>query len=244
MLRFMSWALVICWCGLALGLAGCDGGGNSMTPPINPPGNHNPSSISLISPSGEYRVEVGKTLALTARAVNAKGDVVVPETLTWESSNPAVATVDGNGLVTGVTVGEVSITVCEPTSGCTSMAAVTVYTTPDDPPVCIDGLVARISVDPSSASGTVGQTFTFRVCAREKCTQAVVPEFLSRWDYDGDGEYDTSFSREQDTTHSYTCKGAYTLRVEIKDEAGRTATAEKVIFVTAIPCPPPNNNAD
>ncbi|MEM9023560.1 MAG: DM13 domain-containing protein [Bacteroidota bacterium] len=52
---------------------------------------------------------VNDQLPLTATYFDAEG-TPAPATFTWASSNPAIATVDGNGVVTGVADGEVTIT--------------------------------------------------------------------------------------------------------------------------------------
>ena len=62
-------------------------------------------SLELVA--ARDKVYVGKTLPLTSK--------VLPETalqsVTWASSNPAVATIDSNGVVTGVSAGKTTITV-------------------------------------------------------------------------------------------------------------------------------------
>src|SRR5205807_5855272 len=66
--------------------------------------------------------------------------------VTWASSNTAVATVNGSGLVTGVAAGAATITATSEGQGGT--AAITVTPVP----------VASVTVAPASASVTVGQT--------------------------------------------------------------------------------------
>jgi hypothetical protein len=52
-----------------------------------------------------FSVIVGATKQLTAVAKNASNEVIPGESFTWASTNEAVATVDANGLVTGVAPG-------------------------------------------------------------------------------------------------------------------------------------------
>ena len=52
---------------------------------------------------GDTQVVIGTPLQLTAKLINVEGEVV------WSSKNEAVATVDANGLVTGVSTGKVVI---------------------------------------------------------------------------------------------------------------------------------------
>ncbi len=62
-----------------------------------------------VSPSAET-IGLGSTLQLTAEAFDENGEAVAGAEFSWESSDAAVATVDGSGLVTAVGNGEVTIT--------------------------------------------------------------------------------------------------------------------------------------
>lgn len=62
--------------------------------------------------SGKKKVKVKKTIQLTAKLTKKKST----DSVTWSSSNTAVATVDSYGLVTGVKKGKVKIT-CTAASG-------------------------------------------------------------------------------------------------------------------------------
>lgn len=55
-------------------------------------------------------VAVGNTLQLAATAQNISGSDITASSYTWASNNTAIATVDQNGLVTGISNGEVSVT--------------------------------------------------------------------------------------------------------------------------------------
>ena len=66
-----------------------------------------PTGITL-NPSGTASVESGKTLQLTATVLPENAD---DKTVTWQSSDPAVAVVDANGRVSGVAEGTAVITV-------------------------------------------------------------------------------------------------------------------------------------
>ncbi|MCW3099894.1 MAG: putative Ig proteinputative calcium-binding proteinFG-GAP repeat protein [Chthonomonadaceae bacterium] len=73
-------------------------------------------------------VKVGATLAITATAKDASGAVVLttPARLSWLSSATGVATVDANGVVTGVGVGSADISVTDTESGKAAKTTVTV----------------------------------------------------------------------------------------------------------------------
>lgn len=63
-----------------------------------------PDKVEIAGYTAGTPVAVGATQALTA-AVMAGADKVDGTTITWESANTAVATVDASGMVTGVTLG-------------------------------------------------------------------------------------------------------------------------------------------
>src|SRR5438034_11644629 len=93
------------WSGLvAFGVAAC-GDDVTVTPPAPPVlGVH---SIS-VGPN-PATIQVGTQLQMTA-SVNA--DAGIATTVTWRSTNTAIATVSATGLVTAVTAGTVAIEAC------------------------------------------------------------------------------------------------------------------------------------
>jgi uncharacterized protein YjdB len=97
-----------------------------------------PASSVTVSPIAAS-VQVGATLRLTATLKQNDG------VLTWSSSAPAVATVDGSGLVTAVAAGAATITATS--GGKTGSAAITVSL-----------VVASVIVSPASASVVAGGT--------------------------------------------------------------------------------------
>ena len=70
---------------------------------------YSPTEHSIIEVSGGSSVFVGNTLQLSATSYPES--LGQPGSYTWQSANPLIATVDENGLVTGVGDGEVQITV-------------------------------------------------------------------------------------------------------------------------------------
>lgn len=70
-----------------------------------------PVAAVTISDPGEEPVAPGGTLQLTAAAFDATGAPVADRTFIWSSSDNAIATVDHDGLVTGVARGTATITV-------------------------------------------------------------------------------------------------------------------------------------
>ena len=89
---------------------------------------------------------VAATTQLSATVVDVNGGIVAGASVSWGSSNPAVATVSSSGLVTGIAAGTSTITA---TSGSKSgTTAVTVTTVP----------IKSVSLSPTSASVVAGQT--------------------------------------------------------------------------------------
>lgn len=113
-------------------------GEDTTAPPPPPPEPVRPASLS-ISPS-ELRFEaLGDTARLVAEVRDQDGQVVSGGAVTWESGDPAVATVDATGLATAVANGTVSITA---TAEAASGAAT----------VTVDQVVAALDVSPSTVS--------------------------------------------------------------------------------------------
>ena len=83
-----------------------------------------PVSSVAVTPA-TATVQVGQTVQLTATAKDASGNVLPGRTVTWASSNTAVATVSGSGLVTGVAAGG-PVTITATSEGQSGTAAVTV----------------------------------------------------------------------------------------------------------------------
>ena len=65
------------------------------------------ASSSACALTGPARVQVGRTIALNATNLGAP---IPPEQIQWTSSDPTIASVDALGVVTGVAVGNVTIT--------------------------------------------------------------------------------------------------------------------------------------
>jgi len=84
---------------------------------------------SLVLSSTTPSVAVGSTMTLTATPEDSTGaTVLVSSTLSFASSNTAVATVSSAGVITGVAAGTATISVTESESGKTATATATVTT--------------------------------------------------------------------------------------------------------------------
>ena len=137
---------------LALGaLTACGGGGDGGTPPaVIASVRITPASLDL---------EPGQTSVLTAVPVDASGTVINGRSLSWGTSNAAVATVNNSGLVTGVADGTATLTAT--IEGRTANATVTVRTrvatvamTPATLELQVGGATGQLTAEPRSAAGT------------------------------------------------------------------------------------------
>src|SRR5437762_873503 len=94
-------------------------------------------------------VQVGQTVQLAATPRDANGNPLSGRAVSWASSNTAVATVSGSGLVTGVTAGSATITATSEGQGGTS--AITVRAAPA-------ASVTASPATPAPAAGPTAQT--------------------------------------------------------------------------------------
>jgi uncharacterized protein YjdB len=104
-----------------------------------------PVATVSVSPASAS-VIVGQTAQLTATPRDGNGNPLSGRTVTWATSNAAVASVSGNGLVTGGAAGTATITASS--EGRNGTAAITVTLVP----------VASVSVSPAAATVLLGQT--------------------------------------------------------------------------------------
>src|SRR2546422_462982 len=98
-----------------------------------------------VTPSAA-NIAITGTVQLTATPRDANGNPLTGRAISWSSSNNNIATVNGSGLVTGVTAGSVTITATS--EGQSGTASITVAGAP----------VASVTVTPPSASVPAGQT--------------------------------------------------------------------------------------
>jgi hypothetical protein len=108
-----------------LALAAC-GGGDGTTEP--PPPDTQVARVEVTAAAAS--VPENQTVQLTARALSASGAVLAGKTFTWQSSNPAIATVDANGVVKGLAEGSATISTAESATGTTGTVALGVVPAP------------------------------------------------------------------------------------------------------------------
>src|SRR5205807_1505175 len=102
------------------------------------------ASVDVTPPSAS--VQAGQTVQLTATPRDAGGNPLSGRTVTWSSSNTAVATVSNGGLVSGITPGSATITATSEGKSGNWKSAVNAVP------------VASVDVTPATASVQAGQT--------------------------------------------------------------------------------------
>lgn len=127
-------------------------------------GNEGTTEPVPVSPVESIQVEplsptllMGQSVQLSARALDAAGNVIPSITFEWNSLNTAIATVDGNGLVLGKGTGPAAISA--KAGGKTGFAHLTVNwngTNDTQPPVLVEASL-------SPATMTLTQTDSFFV---------------------------------------------------------------------------------
>src|SRR5436309_775715 len=106
-----------------------------------------PASVSVLQ---------GQTVQLTATPRDANGNPLTGRVITWQSSNSAIASVNGSGLVSGVAAGG-PVTLTATSEGQSGTASVTVTLAP----------VAAVTVTPSSGTVAIGQTVQLTATPRD-----------------------------------------------------------------------------
>lgn len=119
-----------------------------------------------VSPNGAG-IQVGGTAQFTATPRDASGDALTGRTVTWTSSNPAVATVSATGRVTAVSAGSTSIRATS--ENVVGQASVTV--TPATAPAASG--VASIRITPASLTLEVGDRERLTVQALDAQGRAI-----------------------------------------------------------------------
>ncbi len=86
--------------------------------------------------------------------------------------------------------------------------------------ISIDGLTApdsEFTTDPPA--GIIGTVFEFDASSTTDDNDAI-GNLLFRWDWNSDGNWDTSWSGSTTVTHSYSSSGAYSVTLQVKDTDG------------------------
>ena len=128
---------------LAFGAAACEDDDNPL-------GDGDDDVAQVIIEFNDDTLTVGGTLQLTVTVIDEEGDTLSAQTVNFTSSNTAVASVSGSGLVEALTAGSATITATVDDVSNTITIVVEEDTTP-----------ANVSLDPGDTNLGVGDTLTF-----------------------------------------------------------------------------------
>lgn len=98
----------------------------------------------------------------------------------------------------------------------------------DTPPV------ASFTFTPDTADA--GVEFSFDASGSSDAEDPV-EDLQVRWDWDGDGNWDTGYSTVKTATHTYSAPDTYTVRMEVMDTGGMTDIATDTVVVTGTAIP-------
>ncbi len=119
-------------------------------------------------------IEEGQTQQFEAMAMTDDGMAIPDAMITWMSSDDGVATIDADGLATGVSAGEATITATADGVSGTTMLTVT------EPPPPPPPIVATVSVTPPMASTEEGGMQQFEAMAMTE-EGMVIPDVEFTW---------------------------------------------------------------
>ncbi|MDQ2930075.1 MAG: Ig-like domain-containing protein [Gemmatimonadota bacterium] len=148
------------YCLLAALIAACGGSGDPA--PTSPSG-VNSVDVTPAAPT----IGVDGTVQLSAIPLDASGSALAGQNIAWRSTEPAVATVDGSGMVHGLTAGAASITATvDGTIGISTIlvraAAASIAVTPTAPTVLVGRTVQLVAdVRDAAHNPLVGATVTW-----------------------------------------------------------------------------------
>ena len=94
---------------------------------------------------------------------------------------------------------------------------------------------ALFSVSPTS--GTTTSNFAFDASGSTD-NEDPTSQLEVRWDFDGNGSWDTSWDADKTISHQYTSEGTYNATIEVKDTEGLTNEYSKSITVSNDNTPP------
>ena len=153
-------------------LGACGGGGGDGTGVV-------PVASVQVTPSSAS-LYLGATLQLTARTLDASGNLLTGRAVTYTSANPAIAPVSAAGIVSAAAVGTTAIQVAS--GGQTASVAVTVVpvpvasvvTTPPAATIAVSATTQLTAIVRDSANGALsGRTITWTSSAPAVATVSV-----------------------------------------------------------------------
>jgi uncharacterized protein YjdB len=180
-----------------------------------------PVATVAVTPSAPS-IAINATVQLSATLKDASGNVLTGRTITWSTAASSIATVNGSGLVTGVTAGQVTITATS--EGKTGSSVVTVQAAAPAP-------VATVTVSPSAPTVAINATQQLTATTKD-ANGAVLTGRTVTW--------------QSSATGVATVDGAGLVRGVAAGTATITATSEgksgtATVTVPSAPPPPPTN---
>src|SRR5687768_257933 len=127
-----------------------------------------PKVATIVAALAQSTIAPGQTTQATATMKDAAGNVLSDTPVAWQSSNPALATVDASGVVRGVAAGSVTITAIR--DGKTAATSLTVARVAP----------ALLNIQPENPSATVGQSAPLTAEVRD-ANGALLPDRVVSW---------------------------------------------------------------
>ncbi len=148
---------------------GCGGSSDGGTPPVTV------ASVLITAPvSAPSFATLGRTVQFSAVAKDAGGATIGTATITWSSSNPGAASVNGGGLVTAVA------------SGTTSITAISGGVSSTGRPVTVSQVAVNMVITPGSvAFGAIGSSRQLSAAVTDSGGAQVVDGTLLTWSHAG-----------------------------------------------------------
>ncbi|MFH1859303.1 MAG: DUF3604 domain-containing protein [Patescibacteria group bacterium] len=97
--------------------------------------------------------------------------------------------------------------------------------------------IASFTVTPSL--GDTNTFFNFDASASSDVEDATA-DLQVRWDWEGDGIWDTGWAYDKTATHQYSSPATYNVKMQVKDTSGASSLAVRQITVSYVLVPPPN----
>jgi uncharacterized protein YjdB len=169
-----------------------------------------PAVVSVSIDQADPTLSIGETATLTATVVAAGG---AAQTVDWSSSNEAVATVDEDGVVTGVAAGTAAITATSTFDG-TKSDSVTVTVAPDP-------AVTSVSIDQVDPAVTIGGTTAL--------TATVVAVGGAPETVDWSSSNEAVATVDEDGVVTGVAAGTATITATSTFDAGQSATVDVVV---------------
>jgi hypothetical protein len=188
----------------------------------------NPPSVQIVKPSGNFNATQGETVAFTVDATAKPGKSIASATLL----------IDGQPVGTDTTAPH-TFTYTVPANAKTgSKMQVTASATDSAGSVgSAQPLVLTVVNDVPLASFAAIVTGALKVgvdAGLSSDTETPAADLEVRWDWENDGAWDTAFDKAKTGTHTYAKEGTFTIKMEVKDGAGQTATTTRTVNLSLL----------